>query len=357
MNKNEYANSVRQVALQLVKIPLIHHPHCLLGSGEALKDALGQFVSSITFKQFIPSHGGQDRTSPCFLNWIKQGDAMLAFLEPGTASHIECWQDQYYAVVFMLDGRARLAQFPPARPADDGLFFIKPDADIYFQFSAYAPQLVFRIKPAGPDRDVVHTRFSDGEEQGGAFDAAVRDFMRALPFTLHYAMPHKELCQRLEQMADYFVALCRDPKAAPRPSFLPLGKPDQRVERVVNHLQTLPLDQYDPDYLCGLANMSQRGLYYAFERQMGCSPYRFLLASRLVTVRLALLLDTERRHTISWYASQEGFRHMSRFAAQYGRFFGELPSETLTRQDSVLVGEWEAFYRQKGQDTAIKSVS
>ena len=39
---------------------------------------------------------------------------------------------------------------------------------------------------------------------------------------------------------------------------------------------------------------------------------------------------------ISWYAADEGFSHLGRFAAMYREHFGELPSETVQWRRNLL---------------------
>ncbi|MED5468374.1 MAG: AraC family transcriptional regulator, partial [Pseudomonadota bacterium] len=42
---------------------------------------------------------------------------------------------------------------------------------------------------------------------------------------------------------------------------------------------------------------------------------------------------------ISWYAADEGFSHLGRFAALYREHFGELPSETVQWRRRLQTGE------------------
>ena len=103
---------------------------------------------------------------------------------------------------------------------------------------------------------------------------------------------------------------------------------DPRVLRPMDYLLQLSSGEYDLDAVCDVAHMSARGLYYAFERHLGCTPYAYFRACHLIRVRLALLSDTDRNHSIAWHASNYGFQHMGRLAARYRHQFGELPSET-----------------------------
>lgn len=77
--------------------------------------------------------------------------------------------------------------------------------------------------------------------------------------------------------------------------------------------------------------VSYRTLHYAFRESLGVSPYRYFLTQRLHAVRRQLQsLDL----TVAEASTRYGFYSPSRFARQYRRLFGELPSETCaTRVD------------------------
>jgi len=74
--------------------------------------------------------------------------------------------------------------------------------------------------------------------------------------------------------------------------------------------------------------VSWRTLDRAFKERFGVSPKQYIVAARLVGVRRALLAapaDTK----ITEVANDWGFWHLGRFASDYKRMFGELPSDTL----------------------------
>jgi len=79
--------------------------------------------------------------------------------------------------------------------------------------------------------------------------------------------------------------------------------------------------------LCEHAGVSWRTLDYAFRNHFDMTPQAYLKALRLDTVRR--LLRTNSCASVTRAARQCGFRHMSKFAADYRSHFGELPSETL----------------------------
>jgi len=79
--------------------------------------------------------------------------------------------------------------------------------------------------------------------------------------------------------------------------------------------------------LCEHAGVSWRTLDYAFRNHFDMTPQAYLKALRLDMVRR--LLRTNSCASVTRAARQCGFRHMSKFAADYRSHFGELPSETL----------------------------
>ena len=75
---------------------------------------------------------------------------------------------------------------------------------------------------------------------------------------------------------------------------------------------------------------SKRSLELIFRRGVGMPPSRWFLNIRL-NGALRELIAPKADCTITDVATRWGFRHLSRFAGQYQRAFGELPSQTLAR--------------------------
>lgn len=81
--------------------------------------------------------------------------------------------------------------------------------------------------------------------------------------------------------------------------------------------------------LCEAGNVSERTLLYIFRDRLDVSPKEFLQACKLRQVQQDLL--SGKAQSVTDAATRWGFWHMSQFAADYRRQFGELPSETLKR--------------------------
>ena len=84
---------------------------------------------------------------------------------------------------------------------------------------------------------------------------------------------------------------------------------------------------FSVEELCRASASCMSTLERVFRGQYGVSPSQYLIAIRLGGVRQILLCSQETR-TIGDIAADWGFWHMSKFAADYKRMFGELPSAT-----------------------------
>ena len=83
--------------------------------------------------------------------------------------------------------------------------------------------------------------------------------------------------------------------------------------------------EFSAEEMARTLGVSYRVLNYAFQDGLGVSPYQYILANKLHAVRRRLL-STDLSVTEASVA--HGFHNLSRFAHQYRRLFGELPSDT-----------------------------
>jgi AraC family ethanolamine operon transcriptional activator len=90
------------------------------------------------------------------------------------------------------------------------------------------------------------------------------------------------------------------------------------------------------DDLARAADVSVRTLQTAFLEYYGVPPHRYLTLRRLHQAREALRKADPEEATVTTIAARFGFWQFGRFAGQYRRLFGELPSVTLSRSDSVV---------------------
>ncbi|MFN3886354.1 MAG: helix-turn-helix domain-containing protein [Aquabacterium sp.] len=83
--------------------------------------------------------------------------------------------------------------------------------------------------------------------------------------------------------------------------------------------------------LCERLHVSRRTLQYCFEEVMGLSPIQYLRAIRLNGARRHLREAALQGQGVQDVAARWGFWHLSQFALDYRKLFGESPSETLNR--------------------------
>jgi AraC-like DNA-binding protein len=88
--------------------------------------------------------------------------------------------------------------------------------------------------------------------------------------------------------------------------------------------------------ICEAAGIRSRSLEYGFRELLGVSPLSYVKALRLNLVYRLLLSSASASRTITAIAMDSGFCHLSQFAADYQKFFGESPS--ITRKRSLTQG-------------------
>lgn len=99
------------------------------------------------------------------------------------------------------------------------------------------------------------------------------------------------------------------------------------VRRACDLMMSRPDEPLSMLEVCSRIGASQRKLSYCFQETLGLSPARYLRALRLNGVRRELKQPASR--SVQDIAAHWGFWHLSQFATDYRRQFGELPSQTL----------------------------
>jgi len=82
--------------------------------------------------------------------------------------------------------------------------------------------------------------------------------------------------------------------------------------------------------LCEASGVSERRVRSAFYECYQMSPTAYLRVTALNAVRRELVQGPGLRGAVSRAATDWGFWHLSRFAAQYRALFGESPRHTLS---------------------------
>jgi AraC family ethanolamine operon transcriptional activator len=115
----------------------------------------------------------------------------------------------------------------------------------------------------------------------------------------------------------------------PKPSLEKKNRLIRKVNSYIDDRIDEPITLVD---LCRAANASPRTLQRLYKERFGLSPKAYLKIRRLNGVKQAIQKSRDRKiEKISDLANIWGFWHMGQFAADYKRFFGELPSHTLKK--------------------------
>lgn len=158
--------------------------------------------------------------------------------------------------------------------------------------------------------------------------AAVLDAVSAEPAMLQERAACAQLADEVLGLLVAHLSGAAEPERSLRQGNYP------RIARRARELMVEHRDEHlSVQMLCSRIGCSRRSLQYAFENVYGVNPVTFLRTLRLNAVRREL------RHpgagtTVLDVAARQGFWHFPRFAQEYARMFGELPSATLSASRS-----------------------
>jgi AraC-like DNA-binding protein len=119
-------------------------------------------------------------------------------------------------------------------------------------------------------------------------------------------------------------------KSVVQPGSAPPAALPQHVKHALDYLRANLAEKVTLADLATACGISQRALLTQFKHFLDVSPIAHLLRMRL-TAAHAQLQQSDGTISISEIASRCGLIHLGRFATEYRRAFGELPSATLRR--------------------------
>jgi len=132
-----------------------------------------------------------------------------------------------------------------------------------------------------------------------------------------------------EELADSLLNALAPRGRNPRPMVPGTATRRARLVReCLAHAEGLGFEVSVPQ-LCETFAVGRRTLEYAFREHTGTSPGRFLRLRRLALAHSALTVSRQGQSSVSTVAVRWGFTHLGRFATEYRRLFGEVPSATL----------------------------
>jgi AraC family ethanolamine operon transcriptional activator len=103
------------------------------------------------------------------------------------------------------------------------------------------------------------------------------------------------------------------------------------VERAREYIRGKLAEPLPLSELCRHAHVQARSLESGFREITGLSPIAYVKSLRLNAVHRHLSRTDSAQHSISEIALDHGFWHLSQFAADYRKFFGETPTSTRQR--------------------------
>jgi len=140
-------------------------------------------------------------------------------------------------------------------------------------------------------------------------------------------------------MADVLLGRMRDPVVSPV-----IQPPDRSRGRVYRHIAVERARHFIYENLdnpfrlsdvCAYARVQPRSLEYGFHEALGMTPIAYIKTLRLNRVHRELLASESAERTVTEIALDCGFQHLSQFAVDYRKFFGESPSAAHRRAGSL----------------------
>ncbi|WP_121371397.1 helix-turn-helix transcriptional regulator [Frondihabitans australicus] len=105
-----------------------------------------------------------------------------------------------------------------------------------------------------------------------------------------------------------------------------------RLRDAVSFVEAHAADEITLSDIADAAGLSDRGVQQLFKRNLGTTPMSYLRDVRLDRVRQEILFSPD--SPVGGIAKAWRLNHLGRFASEYRRRFGELPTETVRSRDS-----------------------
>lgn len=249
---------------------------------------------------------------------------------------------RFYLIHYVLGGECRLGPEIGGRVLTQGdIAVINPNEPFSLKTTADCGQIVIKLESAVLS-EAAHKRFSIPTDPPIRFDAAIQSAQGA-----SVARVIDLICKeadtpgpdgagpRTEDMlAELFAvtlieSLPHNHSAALKRKGSESGIAPWYVKRVEEYIDLHADKDMRIGDMTAVAGVSERTLYNGFRVWRATSPKSYLKAVRLDRVRTELLGLKAKSRSVSEVAREAGFRHMGNFARDYGKRFGERPSDTL----------------------------
>ncbi|WP_168990108.1 AraC family transcriptional regulator [Yimella sp. RIT 621] len=264
------------------------------------------------------------------------GGAHLIRLQYRGDSSVETTTDlEYFAVHLPLRGRSavRFGQEVVTPPLGGGVVFSPGDRPA-MRWSPDLSQLAIRIpaaqliahtamltgRPAGP-----RLRFEHRTAPGVDWAPALRTLAGAVERYRSEVLPDRLARGLLEMFMTSLVMT--QPSTCSDALLIPPALPGSTlIEMVAGMIEDAPEQPWSLSRMAAESGMSGRSLQLGFKRYLGCSPIDFVRQRRLELVHRRLLDPEYATVSVTQIATDAGFTHLGRFAAEYRRQYGATPS-------------------------------
>ena len=228
---------------------------------------------------------------------------------------------------------------------DNSLFFIPSGSQIDVQVGGDVKTVYFRFNQSQflERGSVISPQYwAKSPDNPLVFDTPLR---KSLEMFAHHLYSHP-LFQSGGETADDTQVLCSSimdklllaldvssVNDQPHPDLMARRRAKARVNEAIEYIDTALGNGICPSIvdICIELNVSQRTLQYSFNKILGLTPSLYLYYLRLNRVRYQLKNPQNHNVTVTQVAMFWQFWHLGRFASDYLRLFGELPSTTLFR--------------------------
>lgn len=277
------------------------------------------------------------------MHHVSFGEVTLSRLTYGACVDIlpESLED-FFLVQMPVSGHAQVAAGDESLLSTPGRASVLSPADtIRMRWSADCDQLMVRISRRRLERALAsHLGREPDEPLRFSLEMAWRDlptWQCLMAYLLQCAdlgidAPHHPLlCAQIEQLTATTLlgaqAHNHSHSRAARPAMLL----PRHVRKVEEYLQAHAHEMISVDQLARVSGVSLRSLYAGFKQFCGVSPMQYLKQLRLERAR-ADLMGHSQIDTVAGIALRWGFDHLSRFAIDYKKRFGESPNQTLRQR-------------------------
>lgn len=269
-----------------------------------------------------------DNSNEGYLAHTEVEDLQVSFIRYGAGVRVQCQQDDVYCFVIPYGGQCCIRHNKISLSNTQHIQLLPPVAELDMTYSGDCGHLVLRFKNTPFHNSVFGPLFSlkahhKSREISQQLYRACTNFLTKSDFAQHHLKIDDNTRQLKQNVYDALLNELPPSREAKDVSL-------ESINFVLRFIKDTPDWEYSVEDLSRLIQLSPRSFYSQFKKQTGTTPYRYYLNQKLCRARLDILRYGNLL-SITDIAGNNGFSHLGRFASQYRRVFGELPTETLVR--------------------------